>query len=214
MASANSNQFPETRVQRLNDNHQNHSQNQNPSPNQPLIDLNEPAIRIDGMTHSLPHRKHGPYTCPKCRAVLSSSQSFAAHASTHYKAESFEERNKRLETKYKKKILLHVQSDGGVKIKPLSKKVLETFERRKMVIRNARMAEENVRANIQGEGQGFPGETSNPTADVKHEIEKGHGTSETNNPIFGVKIEGGGYRQETSGSTSHVCFKSEEKPMY
>ncbi|CAL1398133.1 unnamed protein product [Linum trigynum] len=49
-----------------------------------------------GRTHSLPHRKHGPYGCPRCNEVLPTPQAFAAHARGHYKNESKEERDERL----------------------------------------------------------------------------------------------------------------------
>ncbi|MED6130858.1 hypothetical protein PIB30_004722 [Stylosanthes scabra] len=44
---------------------------------------------------SLPYKKHGPYTCPKCKVVFLTSQKFAAHKSSHYKHESKDEKKKR-----------------------------------------------------------------------------------------------------------------------
>lgn len=58
----------------------------------------------DGKTHSLPHKKYGPYTCPKCYQVLATSQKFASHVtSNHYKFDSPEERKKRYISKINKK---------------------------------------------------------------------------------------------------------------
>ncbi|XP_058774061.1 uncharacterized protein LOC131648304 [Vicia villosa] len=43
----------------------------------------------DGIIHTLPHKKYGPYTCPKCSQVLATSQKFASHVtSNHYKFDS------------------------------------------------------------------------------------------------------------------------------
>ncbi|MED6130856.1 hypothetical protein PIB30_004720 [Stylosanthes scabra] len=44
---------------------------------------------------SLPYKKHGPYTCPKCNVVFLTSQKFAAHTSSHYKHETKDEKKKR-----------------------------------------------------------------------------------------------------------------------
>ena len=57
----------------------------------------------DGITHSLPYKKYGPYTCPKCKRVFSTSQFFAAHMGSHYKYESSEQRRKRFLAKYGRK---------------------------------------------------------------------------------------------------------------
>ncbi|XP_062083386.1 uncharacterized protein LOC133789609 [Humulus lupulus] len=54
----------------------------------------------DGRTHSLPYRKYGPYTCPKCKKVFKTSQLFAAHMGSHYKYESKAQRKRRLLAKY------------------------------------------------------------------------------------------------------------------
>ncbi|MED6177457.1 hypothetical protein PIB30_098300 [Stylosanthes scabra] len=48
---------------------------------------------------SLPYKKHGPYTCPKCMAVFTTSQKFAAHTSSHYKYETKDEKRKRKKLK-------------------------------------------------------------------------------------------------------------------
>uniref|UniRef100_A0A803PX49 C2H2-type domain-containing protein n=1 Tax=Cannabis sativa TaxID=3483 RepID=A0A803PX49_CANSA len=54
----------------------------------------------DGRTHSLPYKKYGPYTCPKCKRVFTTSQHFAAHMGSHYKYETKAQRKKRLLAKY------------------------------------------------------------------------------------------------------------------
>ncbi|XP_058773332.1 uncharacterized protein LOC131647462 [Vicia villosa] len=64
----------------------------------------------DGRIHSLPFKKYGPYTCPKCYKVLNTSKKFASHvASTHYKFESEEERKKRYMFKMQKRSNLRIQ---------------------------------------------------------------------------------------------------------
>jgi len=71
-----------------------------------MQNLNEAAEkrRNDGRIHSYPHRKNGPYTCPKCKGVYATSQLFAAHVSSiHYKSESKSERRKRLTARYCKR---------------------------------------------------------------------------------------------------------------
>ncbi|PNX91624.1 zinc finger family protein [Trifolium pratense] len=40
-----------------------------------------------GRIRSLPHPKYGPYTCSKCFEVLPTSQKFANHVTSHYKAQ-------------------------------------------------------------------------------------------------------------------------------
>ena len=78
-------------------------------------------IEGDGRTHSLPCKKYGPYTCPKCKGVFKTSQFFAAHmVSAHYKTETKDERRKRLAAKYKGKKLRLVQSSGGLTVVPES----------------------------------------------------------------------------------------------
>ncbi|XP_058774211.1 uncharacterized protein LOC131648477 [Vicia villosa] len=58
----------------------------------------------DGRIHSLPFKKYGPYTCPKCYEVFNTSQKFASHVmSSHYKFESEEEKKKRYISKIKKR---------------------------------------------------------------------------------------------------------------
>lgn len=49
----------------------------------------------DRRNRTLPHPKHGPYACPRCEGLLTTSQLFAAHMRTHYKSESEEERRMR-----------------------------------------------------------------------------------------------------------------------
>lgn len=70
----------------------------------------------DGRTHSLPHQKHGPYTCPKCNLVFQISQSFASHVLGHYKHETAAERRRRYIAKYKKKGLQLTQSSHGLTV--------------------------------------------------------------------------------------------------
>ena len=77
-------------------------------------------IKDDGRTHSLPHVKYGPYTCPRCEKVFSISQTFAAHMLTHYKHESSDQRKKRLAAKYKRKNLRLVHQHGGITMLPMS----------------------------------------------------------------------------------------------
>jgi hypothetical protein len=74
----------------------------------------------DGRTHSLPYKKYGPYTCPKCRGVFYTSQSFAAHMGSHYKHESSDERRRRQEAKNKRKNLRLGQFGGGLTALPVS----------------------------------------------------------------------------------------------
>lgn len=74
----------------------------------------------DGRTHSLPYKKYGPYTCPKCRGVFYTSQSFAAHMGSHYKHESSDERRRRQEAKNKRKKFRLVQLGGGLTALPVS----------------------------------------------------------------------------------------------
>ncbi|XP_010424242.1 PREDICTED: uncharacterized protein LOC104709301 [Camelina sativa] len=65
----------------------------------------EEYCEYDGRTHSLPYKKYGPYTCPKCNNVFETSQKFAAHISSiHYKNETINERFKRYNARNKKRI--------------------------------------------------------------------------------------------------------------
>src|SRR4051812_49013383 len=58
----------------------------------------------DGRIHSLPFKKYGPYTCPKCYEVFNTSQKFASHVmSSHYKFASEEEKKKRHISKIQKR---------------------------------------------------------------------------------------------------------------
>ncbi|KAK7358030.1 hypothetical protein VNO80_17329 [Phaseolus coccineus] len=60
--------------------------------------------KYDGRIHSYPHKKNGPYTCPKCKGVFATSQIFASHVSSiHYKFESRSEKKKRLMARYYKR---------------------------------------------------------------------------------------------------------------
>lgn len=69
----------------------------------------------DGRIHSLPHRKYGPYTCPKCSATFDTSQKFASHALTnHHNKETEEEKKKRYMLRIRNKPDLRIQmlNDG------------------------------------------------------------------------------------------------------
>ncbi|EOA15194.1 hypothetical protein CARUB_v10028582mg [Capsella rubella] len=57
----------------------------------------------DGRTHSIPCKKKGPYTCPKCNCVFDTSQKFSAHMLFHYKSETSKEKDRRLRARNKKK---------------------------------------------------------------------------------------------------------------
>ncbi|EXB29005.1 hypothetical protein L484_018421 [Morus notabilis] len=81
-------------------------------------DDDEDNFMGDGRTHSLPYKKYGPYTCPRCKGVFTTSQTFAAHVGSHYKSESAEERRKRHLAKYGKKHLRLVKSRNEVNIVP------------------------------------------------------------------------------------------------
>ncbi|KAG5250077.1 zinc finger family protein [Salix suchowensis] len=89
----------------------------------------------DGVTHSLPHKKYGPYICPKCKKICEVSQTFAAHMLTHYRVENKEQRKRRLAAKNKKKNLHQIHSrDNGLAITPVgtkSKVPLKVYVRRK-----------------------------------------------------------------------------------
>ncbi|CAH8278659.1 unnamed protein product [Arabidopsis lyrata] len=64
----------------------------------------------DGRTHSLPYKKFGPYTCPKCNGVLDTSQKFAAHMLSHYNSETNKERDQRLRARNKKRYRKFMES--------------------------------------------------------------------------------------------------------
>ncbi|KAJ0084385.1 hypothetical protein Patl1_29889 [Pistacia atlantica] len=74
----------------------------------------------DGRTHSLLHKKFGPYICPKCKEVFQTSQFFAAHVSAaHYRFETKAQRNRRLAAKFKnKKDFEVVHSSEGITLVP------------------------------------------------------------------------------------------------
>ncbi|CAK8574409.1 unnamed protein product [Lathyrus sativus] len=77
----------------------------------------------DGRIHSLPFKKHGPYTCSKCYKVLDTSQKFANHvASAHYKLESEEERKKRYMSRIRKRSNLKIQklNNGTTTLVPVA----------------------------------------------------------------------------------------------
>ena len=78
-------------------------------------------ILDDGRIHSLPHNKHGPYTCSECNKVIATSQKFAAHVSSHYKTESEKERRKRYLSRIRKRPDLQIQKldDGTTTLVPV-----------------------------------------------------------------------------------------------
>ncbi|XP_058774009.1 uncharacterized protein LOC131648252 [Vicia villosa] len=74
----------------------------------------------DGRTHSLPHKKYGPYTCPKCYQVLATSQKFASHVtSNHYKFDSPEERKKRYMSRKKPDLQIPKLDNGQTTFVPI-----------------------------------------------------------------------------------------------
>lgn len=85
----------------------------------------------DGRTHSLPCKKYGPYTCPRCRGVFSTSQSFAAHMGSHYKYETASERKRRKEAKYGKKSLRLVHSRDGLTLLPAARSACDAKNNRR-----------------------------------------------------------------------------------
>lgn len=72
----------------------------------------------DGRTHSLPCKKYGPYTCPRCMRVFNTSQLFAAHMGSHYRSETKAEKRRRQATKYRNRNLRLVHSSDGLTILP------------------------------------------------------------------------------------------------
>lgn len=76
----------------------------------------------DGVTHSLPCNKYGPYTCPKCKEVFNTSLLFATHVlRAHYKYETSEERQMRKAAKNrnKKPRRLHIiNTPNGLTVAP------------------------------------------------------------------------------------------------
>ncbi|KAL9455333.1 hypothetical protein AB3S75_010698 [Citrus x aurantiifolia] len=78
--------------------------------------------KYDGRTHSLPHKKNGPYTCPKCNKAFAKSQIYAAHVSSgHYKFETPEQRAERLAARYPKRNTLQpVDTSEGLTMMPVS----------------------------------------------------------------------------------------------
>lgn len=78
--------------------------------------------KYDGRTHSLPHNKNGPYTCPKCNKVFTTSQIYAAHVSSgHYRFETPEQRAERLAARYPKgNTLQPVYTSEGLSMMPVS----------------------------------------------------------------------------------------------
>lgn len=81
-------------------------------------DQEEYEIEGDGRTHSMPYKKYGPYTCPRCNKILVTSQLFAAHIGSHYRNETSEQRRKRQLVRYGKKHLRLVKSRDEISIVP------------------------------------------------------------------------------------------------
>ncbi|KAL3718701.1 hypothetical protein ACJRO7_003771 [Eucalyptus globulus] len=75
----------------------------------PLVGSSDDAVarssraEYDRRNRSLPHPKYGPYKCPRCDGLFTTSQHFAAHMRDHYRSESEEERRTRLEEKHKRR---------------------------------------------------------------------------------------------------------------
>ncbi|CAK9147262.1 unnamed protein product [Ilex paraguariensis] len=66
-----------------------------------------------------PYKKYGPYACPRCSKISTTSQHHAAHMRWHYDSEeTLEERKRRQESKYKKKNLRLVQTSDGLTVVP------------------------------------------------------------------------------------------------
>ncbi|CAK8562405.1 unnamed protein product [Lathyrus sativus] len=95
------------------------SQSHEPSSDQTVVALTDGDAYVgvhfkkknfdDGRIHSLPHKKYGPYTCPKCYQVLDTSQKFASHVtSNHYKFDNPEQRKKRYMSRIRKKPSLEI----------------------------------------------------------------------------------------------------------
>ncbi|KAL9316923.1 hypothetical protein ACSQ67_013440 [Phaseolus vulgaris] len=77
---------------------------QKPREAAPVVVRKRVQKKYDGRIHSYPHKKNGPYTCPKCKGVFATSQIFASHVSSiHYKFESRSEKKKRLMARYYKR---------------------------------------------------------------------------------------------------------------
>ncbi|KAI9114962.1 hypothetical protein K1719_013975 [Acacia pycnantha] len=72
----------------------------------------------DGITHSLPYKKYGPYTCPRCLGKFLTSQKFAAHVSSHYKYETKAQRRRRLMAKIRRRNLRLHHSREGITLLP------------------------------------------------------------------------------------------------
>lgn len=67
------------------------------------VNSNGDLASADCQIRSVPYKKNGPYTCPRCNRVFPTSQSFAAHASSHYKDETKDEKEKRMSSKIRKR---------------------------------------------------------------------------------------------------------------
>ncbi|KAK7358029.1 hypothetical protein VNO80_17328 [Phaseolus coccineus] len=77
----------------------------------------EEESEYDGRMHSNPHKKNGPYTCPKCGCVFETSQRFAAHVSSrHYKYETKSERKKRMMAKIRRRSLRLEWENGALTV--------------------------------------------------------------------------------------------------
>ena len=94
-------------------------------PNRVVIDLDDSDDgdneNYDGRIHSLPYKRNGPYTCPKCKGMYPTSQHFAAHVTaSHYKYETKAQRMKRQMAKIRRRTLKLQQVKDGLTIVPVS----------------------------------------------------------------------------------------------
>ncbi|CAK7339197.1 unnamed protein product [Dovyalis caffra] len=189
-------------AQNPHDHNQNLDQNQNPETNQldtAQVGIPEDQGRVpsnqintssdssedlqemdlgDGRTHSLPHQKYGPYTCPKCNSVFTTSQTFAAHVIKYYRAESTEKKQQRQAARSKKKDLRRVHSHGnGLTVPPVTENnvPLNANVRRKKVARGKgkmagkRVVEDKVREEGHGNTGPYEASTSSPAGMVNKE---------------------------------------------
>lgn len=121
---------PNNEVRDLNDPSTNliHHQHQDQDSSSSSGDEADRGHKIEdrGRTHSLPCKKYGPYTCPRCLRVFGTSQFFAAHMGSHYRSESRAEKRRRQAAKYRKKNLHLVHSSDGLTVLPQPFKVPAT----------------------------------------------------------------------------------------
>ncbi|KAJ8770881.1 hypothetical protein K2173_021796 [Erythroxylum novogranatense] len=115
----------------------------------------------DGKTHSLPHLKYGPYTCPRCKNKFQTSQLFAAHMLSHYKNETIDERKRRLIAKYKRKNLQLCDLRRGTTspVPRLTTLKIKNLAMKKLVVRRHEMGN-NMQTQDCGVGEGTSGSKS------------------------------------------------------